>query len=36
MPNLDDPDFARNLLAASQGPWMQPYKISKIRRFPKS
>jgi prepilin-type processing-associated H-X9-DG protein/prepilin-type N-terminal cleavage/methylation domain-containing protein len=32
MPNLDDPDFAKSLLAASQGLFMQPYKMAKIRR----
>jgi prepilin-type N-terminal cleavage/methylation domain-containing protein/prepilin-type processing-associated H-X9-DG protein len=31
MPNLDDPDWSRTS-SASTGPWLQPYRIAKIRR----
>lgn len=31
MPNLDDPDWSKTVSAA-QGPWLQPYRIAKIRR----
>jgi prepilin-type processing-associated H-X9-DG protein/prepilin-type N-terminal cleavage/methylation domain-containing protein len=31
MPNLDDPDWSRTV-SASAGPWLQPYRMAKIRR----
>jgi prepilin-type processing-associated H-X9-DG protein/prepilin-type N-terminal cleavage/methylation domain-containing protein len=32
MPNLDDPDWSVTGASFANGPWLKPYKISKIRR----